>query len=126
MLSAKTCTLLRIAKTRLAGMALLALLLSACVPSQHPGIAPQRLSTVLVENQSGQKVQVYDGAYLIVSLMPGERAIRTLYGTGARTLRVRSIAWNVESRVVRFEDNRSWRLQIDLNGTVHLDLRPSR
>src|SRR5258706_15840167 len=93
---------------------ILVLLLVALAPVASSAQAPAAsYPTVLIQNESGQHVQVFDGPFLIASLMPGEQAKASLRNksAGARVLRVRSVTWISDSRSQRFETNSNWRLE---------------
>lgn len=81
-------------------------------------------SSIRIQNNSNQFIQVYDGAWLLSSLVPGEERITDLKGFGERRLKVRSPNWTVETGLERFEQNCGWTLTVEMDA-VHLDLRPT-
>lgn len=108
---------------------------AACTEAEQPERSERRSGSYLLTsyaqpvslrilNNSNQFIQVYDGAFLLSSLVPGEERMANLQLSGRRSLKIRSASWTVETPVQYFETNCGWSLTVNMSNTISLDLLP--
>lgn len=83
------------------------------------------IPTLAIENQGGHYCTVTEGTWgRLARLGPGEKTAVVLRGTGDRALKVTcDDGTTVATGAETFEHNLAWRLTINFDGTLNLDLR---
>lgn len=99
---------------------LLLVLLGACA-QPHSGVVAPSGSTLLVDNQWGVDVKVFDGPRMVASLSPSEHRIVTLFPNDReRTLQVSSAQGTAQTQSERFQEGSVWSLVISPTGRALL------
>jgi hypothetical protein len=103
---------------------LILLAIAACATGAGRSLATgESLPIVRIENQHGIQLRVFDGAFQVATLMPGETRLVPLPGRGLRRLKVVGFQYQAWTSAARFEENQRWQLVVANDGKLNLNLR---
>jgi hypothetical protein len=103
---------------------LILLAIVACATGAGRSLATGESVPILrIENQRGIPLRVFDGAFQVATVMPGETRLVPLRGRGLRRLKVVGFQYQAWTSAARFEENQRWQLVVATDGGLNLNLR---